>query len=468
MKVIKLYKKIILLLIICLFFLKPELKSVISPRLMTFYSLIYIIALILHFFNYSSNKKKINWFRIDVFFLLGFSIVHFQWPVMYGISGVSPEFTSIIWVDENYVNYGTWASAVGGLAWVLGFSTRIFKQSMKKYFFYFKYNKLLNFTIGLFILFVITAGKSFLTGGVYKGDGGSSSGDGIAAYIQLLYSISIILLTAVIILDKKKQYEGNVFKWFLNFDIKFLILFFSYIILFLLIGDRGGPVLLFLTTSIIIGSIIKPINFRTLITTVAAGSIVLTLISLGRSEKSGIGIFTAGAEKFEFSSGYDNTLELANSIRTLYRAVSNVPERHNYFYGKLWRSDLLAIIPFSQSFFLSLTEAKRYEMSSSGYITYLTFGLNPHSGEGTSLIADIYLNFGILGVLFFMYLLGMFFKKIDVELYSNNNFKWLVVAAILASLSISLSRNGLFVMVRPVLWSLLLVSLLVKKRRILI
>ena len=44
------------------------------------------------------------------------------------------------------------------------------------------------------------AGSNFLSGGVYKGQGGGSSGAGISVYFQLFLGISILVLTAIVIL----------------------------------------------------------------------------------------------------------------------------------------------------------------------------------------------------------------------------------------------------------------------------
>lgn len=446
--------------------MKPNDVSPMSSTLLSVYSLFFVGTAFLHFHLYDNGGKIKNWFRIDVFFLLGFGVVHFQWPIMYGISNIVPEFESRIWVNHLYVNYATWLSTIGGVSWILGFSLLKSKNFVNKSRYTFKYDKLLNLTVLLFILFLLTAGKSFLSGGVYKGEAGGSAGDGIAAYIQLLFSISIILLTTIIILNNRRKYNNRIFNWFLNFDKKFLLLYFSYIILFFSIGDRGGPIFLLLTTTILVGSIIKPFKLHTLIIGVFVGGLFLSIISLGRSDSSGAGIIGAGLQNFEYSSAYDNTVELANSVRTLYRATSEVPQRHGFFFGKLWISNILAPIPFSQTLYLSLTNDVKHELSSSGYITYLTFGPNAKSGEGTSLIADIYLNFGFPGVIILMFAMGLFFKKADVSLHSLDSIKWIIIAAILASFSISFGRGSFLVIIRPIIWSLLLMSFLVKTKKV--
>ena len=190
----------------------------------------------------------------------------------------------------------------------------------------------------------------------------------------------------------------------------------------------------------------------------------MTLISLGRSESTGLGLFTEGFSKFELTSGYDVTLELANSVRTLYMALSNVPSNNGFFYGQLWLGDILSPIPFAQSLFLSVSNIQAYELGSAGYVTYLTFGSNPQSGEGTSLIGDIYLNFGSPGVIVFMFLFGMLLRKITNSSYQCLDMKWVIAFGIMASLCFYISRSGLFVPIRSLVWAVAFYLLFVSRR----
>ena len=182
----KIYNIFFFLLLVGLYFLKPDFKSSLDSGKLLLFSSIFLGVVFFHFYKYSKIYK--NWFRLDIFFLLGFGIVHFQWPIMYSISGISPEFIARVWVDEMYVNYGTWLSTIGVVSWVLGFSIMKTSKIKNDITWFFNYKKLLNLTISLFVLFIITAGKDFLTGGVYKGTGGSAAGTGISVYIRLIFS----------------------------------------------------------------------------------------------------------------------------------------------------------------------------------------------------------------------------------------------------------------------------------------
>jgi oligosaccharide repeat unit polymerase len=452
-----------IMMVATLFLFKPLFKSTIDNSSLILYISYFFAAVFIHFI---SQKDK-NWFRLDVIFLLGFGIVHFQWAVMISLSEITPKYMlyNFRLLDSDYINYGTWLSTVGILSWLLGYSW--FKAPEKYIVKYrFQYKKLFWVTTLFFILFALTAGSKYLSGDVYKGVGGSSAGEGISVYFHLIASIAILVLTVVVILNKndKGKTKKTIF-WFLKLDKKYLVLSATYILFFLAVGDRGAAIFVVSTFLVMFGSLVRPIVLKECIVITIVGAIVLTLIGLGRTVETDENILVAGAEMAEFSSNYDITLELSNSARTLYYVLYDVPEHHNYFLGELWIGKMLTVIPFAQSQYLKFTDAKNYELGSAAYITYLRFGLYPPMGEGTTLIADIYLNFGLIGVMFFMLLLGLIYKKGQNELGRQRSFYWIIFAALLASGAFYLGRGGLFDGLRTIVWGLFLAVVFVKQKK---
>lgn len=450
-----------ILLLLVLFFVKPEFESVTDPGLLGIYIFIFFTAIFIHLFSEWDNK---NWFRLDVIFLLGYGIVHFQWPIMSAISDIYPEKYAKVSMTSYQVNYATWLSAVGIVSWFLGYSLLAKKTVPDTVRYSFNYKKLLWLTIILSGLFLSTAGSDYLSGGIYKGSQGTGVGEGVSVYFQLLLSISIIVLTAVVLLDKKDNFDTNSIAWLLNLDKKYLFISIGYVLLFLSIGDRGAAIQVIFAFLILFGSLIRSITLVELIVISIIGGLLLTIIGLGRSAYDG-DILSSGLDNLEIMSGYDITLELADSIRTLHSTLATVPGYHDYFYGKLWLDRLLSVIPLAQNIYLQLSEDVTYEMSSAGYITYLKYGLNPTSGEGTSLIADAFINFGLAGVLICLFLLGMFFKKAQNELRLQQNYYWMIIAALLGSIAFYLGRGSLLDPFRLIVWGMGLSYFLVKRRR---
>jgi oligosaccharide repeat unit polymerase len=452
-------------LIFFLIIIEPDFKSIPNSNLLNMYLIIFFIATFLHFF---FNKNE-NWFRIDVIFLLGFSIVHFQWALMYSIDGITPNDYSFFWATTNYtkyINYGTWLSTVGIIAWFLGFNTlkKVYIQNEKTNYYKLNYKIFFYFTLFAFIMFLLTAGQEYLSGAIYKGEGKSATGAGISVYFQLLFSFSIIILCTLTIFNMLQNKNSTYIQLIKNIDKKVLLLFISTIFIYLYVGDRGGALQPIIASLILYGTFIKPISKKQFFLIIFFGALLMTIIGIGRAQKSNDSILSAGLNKVEFTSNYDFTLELANSARTLYKSLSNIPEKHDYFYGKLWISQLLANIPLGQVIYLNLSGDEIYELDSASYITYTTRGKFSISGEGTSLIADIYLNFGIYGVIIFMFLFGIFFKKIVNEFELKSSLYWIITGAILASYAFYLGRGGLLYPLRPILWSILLVFIFIKRK----
>ena len=103
MLVEKLSKYLYLFLFTFLFLLKPEFESIMDKKQLMLYSSFFLFSVAIHFFQL---RKEKNWFRLDVLFILGFGIVHFQWPIMLAFSGIEPEWFSRAFSNFQYINYG--------------------------------------------------------------------------------------------------------------------------------------------------------------------------------------------------------------------------------------------------------------------------------------------------------------------------------------------------------------------------
>tara|TARA_R110002033_G_scaffold143959_1_gene182055 strand:+ start:5618 stop:7003 length:1386 start_codon:yes stop_codon:yes gene_type:complete len=459
----KAFKYILFFLLIFLLILRPEVRSNINANILNLYLISFLSMVVLHL--YIESKIYRNWFRIDVFFLLGFTIVHFQWLIMYRFSNLIPKNLTRIWIDDDYLNYGTWLSVIGGVSFLLGYwSLNKIKKNTKPLL-NFNYTKLLYFTIALFALFLLSVGSGFFSGARYiKGE--SYTPGGLSSYIKILFSISLTLLTVFVVLNNKNSHKKSFLRWMMALNKSYLILVLVYVITFLAAGDRGGPISLILTLFILIGSFVRPFKLKELVLAIVVGASLMTIISLGRGVDSNNNILESGYENLELNSGYDFTLELANSVRTLYTSVSQVPMNHDFFYGQLWSGNVLSVVPFAQTVYVQMLGVDNEYLGSAEYITFLTFGKNPRSGEGTSLIADIYLNFGPVGVVLLMFVLGFILKKLNLNLLVSNDLRWIIVAAIFGGVSFYLGRSTFFVMLRPVIWSFPLTYFLIRKNKI--
>lgn len=114
------------------------------------------------------------------------------------------------------------------------------------------------------------------------------------------------------------------------------------------------------------------------------------------------------------------TKELGSSVKALHVAVSSVPKKNDYFYGRLQLQFILGTIPFGTEFKRLLFEDNSYKTTGSGnFITWVVLGENPYYGLGTTCVADLYLDLDFLGVLIGMFIFGILIRKSELALFEE-------------------------------------------------
>jgi len=116
-----------------------------------------------------------------------------------------------------------------------------------------------------------------------------------------------------------------------------------------------------------------------------------------------------------------STLELGLSVRCLNHAVSNVPSNYDYKYGSYQFKQILASIPFLTGINEQFNDSNKEEASSADFITFLIQGRNSNYGDATTPIADLFLDFGVLGVIIGFFIFGRWAKKADLIIIFNHS-----------------------------------------------
>lgn len=332
-----------------------------------------------------------------------------------------------------------------------------------------KYGKIKCLFAGLFILFLMVAGRDYLTGAIYRGDSDSASSEGIGAYVQLLLSCSAIGLIGCFVTDVAIKSRKKDWNW-LKIDKLLALGLGGYVLMFLAVGDRGGAVQAMSALLLLFAVLIKPIDKKLFVVMALTGAFVLTIVGLGRDsgrKTETRSMIKDGLQEFqdlEMKSPYILTVELANSSICLYSSVAEINTREAYFYGSLWRSDLMAQVPFIKHIYARFFGWDDKKMSSSNYITYITYGEGSVSGTGSSIIADVYLNWGAIGVMVWMFGLGALYKRVYIGASRGESLIWIIVAAGLGSAAFYSARATFWVFLRPALWSSVMVYYLVKPK----
>ena len=140
------------------------------------------------------------------------------------------------------------------------------------------------------------------------------------------------------------------------------------------------------------------------------------------------------------------SIELAKSIRTLNHSIYNVPDNYNFSYGYFQLRNLISVVPGASGMLLKLVhDGNPMYNGSSNFVTYLIQGNNPSYGDGSSILVDFYLDFGIVGVFIGMFCFGIFVKKNEYKIHNGfqkPTFTWIAIM-IYFSLSIYINRSSL-------------------------
>lgn len=397
--------------------------------------------------------------RFEIIFLIGYSIVHYQIPLLTSI-GIEPRNPEFIWINKEVVNYAIWMSTVAIVLWMLGSMIKLKKNTNQNQSINYSQIQKVNLHLYdfilavVFVIFLILVGRSFFAG-IY--DGGNSWGDG-ANYAYLILKILLYLRIIYFFnrLPRNISLKSIFFKFIRNY--LFASIATIYLVLFLISGDRGPIMQVALIALGAYSLYIKPIKLRTLLIITLIGAFIFTIIGYGRgSEINKIeegNIFQRGYASFaESQQGINVTNELASSIRIQYRALDVIPEKHPYLNGITFLTVGAGVIPFFSSFIIDLFEIPPQYISSSTFFTILGQGNNPKYGEGSEILSDIYINFGTIGVFVIMFLFG----NISSYLFYHANMlkiNYVLILLILIIYGISINRGMLFTPLKDTIYIL--------------
>ena len=250
----------------------------------------------------------------------------------------------------------------------------------------------------------------------------------------------------------------SLIKYLKLFDKSLLVILFWHLLFSLFVGDRG-PIISYslLVFSLYVVRFNKIGVFKLLIYTFIASVFFTAIGTIRQSRYSGesyterinstFNPSTENTKRFDKKIPGESFVELAFSVRTLNHVLYNVPENYDYGYGVYSSSHFFNIIPGLSGLMLNYlhNNDKKYN-SSSAFVSYLIQGDNPKYGDGTSIIADLYLDFGLLGVIIVLFLFGRFIGENDFKLYSGyqkNSISWIALL-IFFSFSAYLARSGVF------------------------
>ncbi|SDM17290.1 O-antigen polymerase [Pedobacter antarcticus] len=432
---------------ICIFI--PNLNEPMDTGKNFAYSFISIISIALYLFTFI--KLYPTWVRFETLFLIGYLIVHFQIPFLFSF-GIEPSNPSFVWLNKEVVNYATWLSSFSIHLWMIGSTlstisnSKRVKNKLNPIRSAYSIKKLDNILLISFIGFYGLAGGSLLNG---SHDGMGSWGEG-ASYFMIILRVSLYFRIFVFFKELKRVTISSI----LIGNIMFLSILLLYTLTFMLIGDRGPFMQVVIVIMLCFGVFVKRISLGSLLFLICTGALLLSVIGLGRSVEDG-NIFEAGLEKLQ-NSETNPTEELATSVRIMYRALTYFPSNIDYMYGLQFIIGFLGLIPFASGLFIQFYNIPTEFTASSRLFTYIGQGNNITYGEGTEIISDIYINFGIFGVFLIMFFYGYFTSKVSFNALQKHSDKYFLILIVITSTAIYINRAQFLMPLRDIVYLLVI------------
>lgn len=397
---------------------------------------------------------------IGYIFFASVVLVHFQLLLWLESLETFPsgDLENFLFVNQRTLRKSTLLTVISLIYFVKGYcyKRKILSrtESHKDYSYQSMSNSFTKLTIVSFIILLFV--NPHLIQGTYNLLGLSS----LTKYTNALFQVVITGALSYTILAQKKTKFDSIRRYVESFGLGLNIVFFSYLLLSIRMGDRGivlGYSLLY------ISGYVK--NLRLKVYWIIPGLIIGALFMNSMRSTRGRNVSGLSTVEQSYYSPYVDRLgiprgimalplELGLSVRCLNHAVSYQEEGGSFHYGYFQMKQLIGAIPFCSNVFSQLLNrtAKRYD-GSSGFITFLIQGNNPKYGDGTTPIADIYLDFGLVGLIVCLWLFGNMTSSFDQFIYGRRYIGHLpsFLALVYLSSSFYLGRAPLLIVWQRVL-----------------
>lgn len=422
------FKEVIYVFVSLLFYLLSPIEYNYSLVLMMmiFYLVIFRHSLL-------TLLVKDNYINFSLFFSISFFFVNFFYPVF--IYPVQKDYFVVFErfnFDHNVITISTSLALLGYSCFILGqkigmLKTELISIKREKLI---QDNKLRYFFSFINVICIMSTFLLFIFG--FEGilSRRSDAFSHVEASFMVIAQCSINLVIILFFYLKK--------------NIMYLVIPSIYTLIFLYIGDRGAAIQAVLIGLLSFHLYYKEITKKKFLLILLFGFISLTFLSSIRSSVGNVKTIS----EVQIGSYYDFAMDLVVNNRNLYAGYEYV-EKRGVNYGKTSFIYLFAPFPMlpsivSQEFF----DAKPSELSSS---SILTGEANAGWGLGTNLIADLYMQYHVLGVIFFMFLLGYIVKVYEVKM--ERKFTAIIVTFFLFSFSIYMPRSSMLDSIRYIFWA---------------
>ena len=374
--------------------------------------------------------KDGNWFDANIFFIIGYLLVFVQVPmkIVNGISVTEVKFGTNF-MNYEYVTYGSILSLLGLASYLLGVELKWHPESnfmtmpasgntIKKGISFFYY-----VSISLLFIFIIQ------TMGVHYGEN-------IGFIAQLIYSLlnmfSIILFASSgfsAIHECNRTGKRSLYNYIMFQRKSVLIYFILLSAYFVNMGTRAAFLTFLMAFFTPYFCLLKKLKFNLFVLFLVVG---MGLVAWSAAFRS--------SEDLSFSEKFQNSLLVIENIEALsedfsgsvylaltyeleksylsYNELLRMTDMTGLQYGTSWGIQAISsIIPLSGNLIKYFWDLQDEKLVSSLALSELVSRDFAGKGMGSSIIGDIYYNFGTIGVLVFMLILGYFVSYIRTGIH---------------------------------------------------
>lgn len=397
----------------------------------------FVIFIASSFIMLSSNCKY-TLLKFELFFLLSFLFTNYVYPIVF--YPINPYFSLFrIPFNENYIVKGTALATLAATWFCVGiYEKKTIKIHFKETFDIKKKLKIPRITTILLFLLFIPSLYTIYRSGVYSTEFESS-------YVNVILKYVILYVIFAFTYNNRTLKFGQFSRLALSsIVIQFTFL---YVILFLLIGSRTIPLNIVLFSILLINILIYRISKKQITILIIGGALLLTAVGLARGG--------SGIEGGAITSIWDIGTDLTINNRSLYVLIEEV-DNHGVTYGATFLMNILSAVPFAQYLFLDISGLPLSTISSANLVTDLHFDSVQNEerfGLGTNLVGDVYLAFGLVGVIFLFWLFGYVLRRLYFNIGRGKTISLLIYALFFMS-TIYYTRSGYLTPVRDIVWVL--------------
>lgn len=421
------------------------------------------LFLFLFFVYQEKSVYKGMWHKPSNLFIFSYFIVSFQYLIDFflGYKTYSDFYLG------SSVNKMAITCLLGLISYILGyiaFAPRHIKSDMNKISKVVCTRFLVVLQVVFFVGWLVTVNIILLLSGKSYFD--DMSGSFASHFEGLFYDVTITILVVIVLKCHSKSFS-KLKDFIKEVPILSWILILTYCLVRLVSGDRGPCIYMALSVFYAFIAVThKSIKFTKILIFVVAGAFILNIVGIARtlsldmsfSERlnSAINEFSFGESEARFSDKtvLSFTEELAMSNRCNQISIdlidNGVDSYHNGMYAFY---QFVQCIPFVPSFLHNTLKIPDNELSANIQMTDVYYGRHDLAQIGTTVVADSYFDFGVIGVIVMLMICGWVFSKVDFKICISTPNSWfqMIVILLFASMAIYIPRSTLIIQLQQLI-----------------